>query len=288
MQNIAGDITVTAGTGDEVSIDAVKRTHGDRGQLAGVHIDVDERSGRVDIRTTHTERTDHVSVDYTIVVPASASVDVKSISGNLKVSGARGEVRAETISGNVTMTNTPRLQNAKSVSGDVVLTGVSADGDLGIGSISGNITAKGLKARGLDLGTVSGDVEISDVTCERVNAKSLSGNIEYAGSLARTGRYEINSHSGDVRLALANPSGFELNASSFSGSIRSELPMTMAGDSESAGRDAVAPPRPRRAQQSLDARDLRRWQRHADDPHLQRRHRRREAIGCGTRLARSL
>jgi len=34
-----------------------------------------------------------------------------------------------------------------------------------------------------------------------------------------------------VRLALANPSGFELNANSFSGSIRSDLPLTIGGDS---------------------------------------------------------
>jgi hypothetical protein len=30
---------------------------------------------------------------------------------------------------------------------------------------------------------------------------------------------------------LANPAGFELNASSFSGSIRSDLPLTIGGDS---------------------------------------------------------
>ena len=238
VQNIAGDITVTTGSGDELSIEAVKRTRGDHSQLAGVHIDVDERSGRVDVRTTHTARNDRVSVDYSIVLPASADVDVKSISGNLKVSGARGEVRAETISGDVTMTDTPRLENAKSVSGDVVLTGVSSDGDLAIGSVSGNITAKGLKSRGLDLNTVSGDVNISDVSCERLSAKSLSGNVEYAGTIAKTGRYEINSHSGDVRLALANPAGFELDASSFSGSIRSELPMTVGGDSAPRDRNA--------------------------------------------------
>ena len=47
----------------------------------------------------------------------------------------------------------------------------------------------------------------------------------------KSGRYEINTHSGTVRLLLANPGGFELNANSFSGSIRSELPLTIGGDS---------------------------------------------------------
>ena len=59
----------------------------------------------------------------------------------------------------------------------------------------------------------------------------MSGGVEYAGGIARNGRYEINTHSGTVRLLLANPAGFELNANSFSGSIRSDLPLTIGGDS---------------------------------------------------------
>src|SRR6266704_1200943 len=34
VANVAGDIVVTGGPGDEVSIEAIKRTHGDPSQLA--------------------------------------------------------------------------------------------------------------------------------------------------------------------------------------------------------------------------------------------------------------
>jgi len=61
--------------------------------------------------------------------------------------------------------------------------------------------------------------------------------VEYAGAIARNGRYEINAHSGTVRLLLANPAGFELTANSFSGSIRSELPLTIGGDASRRGAD---------------------------------------------------
>ena len=237
ISNISGDIVVTGGSGDEVSIEAVKRTRGDRSELASVEIVVEERAGRVEVRAEHDRmrdrgrRGDSASVDFTVTVPASASLDVHSVSGSLKVTGVRGAVRAETVSGNVTTADTPNLEHAKSVSGDVSLTGAAAEGDLSAGSVSGNITAKGLKARGLDLGSVSGDVTLTDVTCERLTIKSVSGSVEYAGAIARNGRYEINSHSGTVRLVLSNPSGFELTANSFSGSIRSDLPLTIGGDS---------------------------------------------------------
>ena len=82
LSNIAGDITITAGSGDEVSIDAVKRTRGDKSELERVQITVDDRAGRVDVRTEHDgqyrdrddrgRRSDHVSVDYTVAVPAAA------------------------------------------------------------------------------------------------------------------------------------------------------------------------------------------------------------------------
>jgi DUF4097 and DUF4098 domain-containing protein YvlB len=237
LANIAGDIVVTGGPGDEVSIEAVKRTRGDKSELARVQITVDEHAGRVDVhtegeqnRTDRNRRTDHVSVDYTVTVPASLAVDVHSVSGSVRVTGVHGALRAETVSGNVTTADSPKLETARTVSGDVSITSAAADGDLTATSVSGNVTAKGLKARGLDLGSVSGDINVSDVTCERLGIKSVSGNVEYAGAIVKSGRYEITSHSGTVRLLLANPAGFELNANSFSGSIRSELPLTIGGD----------------------------------------------------------
>ncbi|MBZ5557399.1 MAG: DUF4097 domain-containing protein [Acidobacteriia bacterium] len=237
LANIAGDIVVTGGSGDEVSIEAVKRTRGDRGELASVHIDVAERGSRVEVQTTHTLRRDRVSVDYTVSVPNSASLEVHSISGTIKVTGVRGTVRAETISGDVTVSDTPKLEAAKSTSGNVSIAGVSVEGDLVAGSVSGSVTARNVKAHGLELGSVSGGITVTDAMCDRLGAKSVSGSIEYAGTISKTGRYEINTHSGTVRLTLANPPGFELNANSFSGSVRSDFPMTIGGTADRNTRD---------------------------------------------------
>lgn len=241
IQNIAGNITVTGGAGDDVAIEAVKRTRGGAGQLATVHILVEERPGRVDVKTDHTARNDRVSVDYTVSVPMSAGVDLKSISGNVKVSGVQGAVRAETISGSVTTASTPKLEAAKTVSGDVDLTDASADAELTASSISGTVRARGLKARALDLGTVSGDVLLANVSCDRLGIRSVSGNVEYSGVLLKSGRYDINSHSGTVRLTLSSDVGFELNANSFSGSIRSDLPLTIGPATARDGRRRPGP-----------------------------------------------
>src|SRR5262249_40604800 len=81
-----------------------------------------------------------------------------------------------------------------------------------------------------DLTTVSGEIRLKDAAVERLAAKSVSGGIDYGGVLARSGRYEVNSHSGNVRFTLADNTGFELNASSFSGAVRSDFQMTIGGD----------------------------------------------------------
>jgi len=235
IANIAGDIVVTgvtAGSGDEVSIEATKRTRGDKSEFERVQINVEEHAGRVDVRTENVPPNDHdrVWVDFTVTVPASASVELHSVSGNLRISGVQGVARLETVSGNVTASSTPRIEVAKSVSGDVDVSGTSSDGDLAASSVSGNVHIKGVKARSIRLGAISGDVGVSDAACDRVDMKSLSGSVEYAGTLAKGGRYELTSHSGTVRMILSGALGFELDASTFSGSINSELPLTIGGD----------------------------------------------------------
>jgi len=232
VANIAGDVVVTGGSGDEVSIEATKRTRGDKSELGNVQITVDEHAGRVDVRTENVPPNDHdrVWVDFTVTVPASASVELHSVSGNLRISGVQGVARLETVSGNVTASSTPRIEVAKSVSGDVDVSGTSSDGDLAASSVSGNVHIKGVKARSIRLGAISGDVGVSDAACDRVDMKSLSGSVEYAGTLAKGGRYDLTSHSGTVRMILSGALGFELDASTFSGSINSELPLTIGGD----------------------------------------------------------
>ena len=59
--------------------------------------------------------------------------------------------------------------------------------------------------------------------------RSISGNITFTGDLEPNGRYELTSHSGNIRLAVAAGTGFQVEATSFSGTITSDIPITMQG-----------------------------------------------------------
>jgi DUF4097 and DUF4098 domain-containing protein YvlB len=234
LTHIAGDIRVTVGRGNDVRIEAVKRVrHRDAAEakrlLGALRVEVTQAGGRLEIRTVYprVNRGFNGSVDYTISVPQSAAVSLKTVSGDVSVDGVRGEVRAESISGDVDVSATSNLALAKTVSGDVRARDIAA-ATLTLGTVSGTVVASGLKVRTLDASSVSGDLQLSNLEVERLTAKTLSGEIAFEGSLVRGGRYEFNAHSGNVRLLLsANTPGFELDASTFNGSVRSDFPVTL-------------------------------------------------------------
>jgi DUF4097 and DUF4098 domain-containing protein YvlB len=242
LGNVSGNVTVTGGNGDEVRIEAVKRARSrdestGKSLLDELRIEVTELPNRVEVRTEYPRHRRNYtgSVDYTVTVPAGVDAAIKVVSGDVRVTNMKGELRAESISGNVVASGATRLVLAKSVSGNVDITDASADAALSISTVSGNLTGRGLKARTLELSSVSGDVVLTNVTCERAMVKTTSGNVEYDGPLARAGRYEMHAHSGNVRLGVTSTTGFELEATTFNGDVRSDFPLTLRAGIEGGG-----------------------------------------------------
>lgn len=235
LSNVAGDIIITGGGGGDVRIDAVKRTRNrdeaeGRARLQQVEIQVRELGNRVEVRTEYPreQRNLVVSVDYTISLPQNANVDVKTVSGDVRATNIRGELSTQSVSGDVIATGARRLGAVKSVSGDIQITDAEAEGQVTASTVSGDLLVRSLTAAGVEMSTVSGDVTLDKVECERADLRTVNGDIQYSGSLARNGRYEMNTHSGDIRLAVST-SGFDVEASTFGGDLRSDYALTLGG-----------------------------------------------------------
>ena len=249
LSHLAGDIRVTGGGGSEIKVEATKRVrHRDPEQakrlLQDLRIEMNNFNGRVEVRTIYPRRGSYgnnisASVDYVISVPAGASVALKSISGDISVTTVKGEVRAETVSGDVNISGTPNVSVAKTISGDVTARDIGTQTTLVLSTVSGTVIGTGLRVRALEAGSVSGDVRLIGSEVERLEAKSVSGNIEFDAPLTKGGRYEFTSHSGNVRIMLTGSTGFELDADTFSGSVRSDVPVTLRaiGRNDQAPRD---------------------------------------------------
>ena len=173
-----------------------------KSQFAQVEVTMVERAGRVEVKTVYDRNTRNhkASVDYTVTAPAGTSVYAHAISGDITITNIKGEVRIDTISGDATAIGTPGATLVRTVSGDANVSGVWNANELRATTVSGDVTVTTQRSGAVDADSISGSVTLTDVTCDRATAKSISGDIDLRRALARSGRYEFKSQSGDVRV----------------------------------------------------------------------------------------
>ena len=237
LRNLSGDITVTAGSGREATVEVIRRSRGRtdadaRLGLERVKVDQQLTGSRATIRADYPNERQapySVSVAFNVVAPAGTRVVINSVSADLKVTGILGELSANTISGDVTLTNVGSVSEAKTASGDVTIVGASGDTAINVSTLNGDVTLKHIKARSISASTISGGITGTDIVCESVTFNAMAGDTSFSGDLARNGRYEISSHSGDVHFAPSGGVGFALTASSFAGDVTSSLSLQSDG-----------------------------------------------------------
>lgn len=242
IETLSGDITITGGSGSDVQIQATKRVRAQddaRGRelLAELRVEVTERPGRVEIRAIHPRggpRNTSAGIDFTLSVPNGADVFVKTFSGDVRVTNIRGELRAETMSGDITVADASRVHTAKTMSGDLQIT--DAEGEISGGTMSGDVIIRNVKGRSLNVNTTSGDLMLTGIDVERADVGSINGTIDYSGRLQKGGRYQLHTHSGDVRLTPTTAQGFDVEARTLNGDIVSQYQMKLSQESEAGGR----------------------------------------------------
>ena len=247
LENLGGDIMVTAGSGRDVIVEIVRtsraRTDADAQLgLERIVVDVEQHGNRATIKTRYNEqgrRQFRVNTAYNVTAPAGTAINIKSLGGNLRVKGIHGDLTATTAGGNIEVAGASRISQAKTLGGNITLTDVNSDGTLVAETFGGNVTLQGVKARRITASTTGGDVIARDVDAESAELSSLGGSVEFGGALSRNGRYDLHSTGGNIRLFPTGPVGFELDASTFAGEIRSDLSLKMVGP-------IVAPRGPRR------------------------------------------
>jgi DUF4097 and DUF4098 domain-containing protein YvlB len=236
--NVSGDIEIQSWKEDQVKIEALKVSEASsldkaKENAALVPIEVTRDGDTLRIETKKPERqgflgwtSPKVSVFYKLWVPEKASVEVVSVSGDVKLAPIGGTAKIHCVSGNVDVEGAAGVE-IDLVSGDVIVGNVL--GDAYLKTVSGNITATKVKGS-VEVVSVSGDLELKDVSdAKTVTGKSVSGNITYAGTILAGGNYEFAVHSGDVTLKIPSNSAFDFEASTFSGSIDSDFQIQVMG-----------------------------------------------------------
>lgn len=198
VQNLYGDVEITAWDRDEVLVVATKHSS-DGGHLDEAQIVVDNSSGMVSIHTQYTGggAGEAARVEYHIMVPRGANLDnVKLTNGGLLLSGMAGTVKASLVNGSIT---------AEGMAGQVDLSTVNGCLDAGFQRLS--------KRHPITLSSVNGPIKVSlpAGAGAHVSALNRSGGIaaDFGRSWRGAGGHRLEAvvNGGGTAIRLHNVNG---------------------------------------------------------------------------------
>ncbi len=172
-----------------------------RVELVGDRLIISEPRGA--FRDIVTRRRD--SLEVVVSLPSHSAVMVKTASSDAALDGSFGEIEMQSASADLRVTGT--------VDGDITVK--SASGDVHLPHVRGHVDVRG----------VSGDLHADSIDGS-VSVTVVSGDVRIDS--LREGTVSVRSVSGDVELGIAPGSDVDLDASSASGELVSEVPLSDA------------------------------------------------------------
>lgn len=229
----SGDITIKTGGSSQVMVHGTVRSNNEwfGGDAESVVHSVESNPPIVQngssIRIGYNlpdEAKRHVSISYEITVPADTTVQASSGSGEIRVDGVRSPVKLHTGSGDIRVTDLGPQSHVDTGSGSIRAESTTAPFYAGTGS--GDIQADLTGGGDVEVHSGSGGVRVRGVN-GGLRARTGSGEINADGNVK--GPWQLHTASGSIRLAFSSSSGFNLDAHTGSGSIHSDLPITVQG-----------------------------------------------------------
>jgi DUF4097 and DUF4098 domain-containing protein YvlB len=198
IQNLYGDVQITAWDRDEVLVRATRHSTDPR-RLNDAQIVIDSSSGLVSIRTQYSgaDAEHPASVEYHIMVPRNANLEnVRLINGGLSISGVTGPIKASSVNGSI---------RAENLEGQADLSTINGHLEAGFSRIS--------RCHPISLSSVNGPIKLSLPSDARatVSALNLSGGIDSdfgrVWRASRGHRLDAALHGGGASIRLHNVNG---------------------------------------------------------------------------------
>lgn len=209
VMNGAGSIHVTGWERDSVQWSGHHRADqqlfgGGSPRMVKVGVGGEEAPVRLVVRVPHGAKL--------VIDAGEASVDVDGMTGPVEIRGGGGAVH---------LAGTPVRVTIETADGDVTLErGTFRSTE--IRTAGGDIRVTGGREE-VVLTTVTGEVMAELVGVTRGNLSSVTGAVRMRGSVDPTGTLSVESHGGDVTIALERGTGVELVATAFGGTIVNTL-----------------------------------------------------------------
>jgi DUF4097 and DUF4098 domain-containing protein YvlB len=193
--NPYGLISVKPASGNQVVVNAV--LYSDK-----VEVDQNQGGNHVSVVSHLLEGADPTSgrVDYEVLVPADASVTLRSTSGPL---------RAERLHGDIVLEGNTATVDVRDVS----------EGHVHVKTLNGPVTLTNVSDGHVEITSVSGDVALNSVNGPLVSVNSTSGKIHYDGDFGDGGEYSLMTHTGDIEATAPSYASIDVVANSAHGKV---------------------------------------------------------------------
>jgi len=216
LRNVRGDIEISGWDRPQVSVVAIKKLGTEWGaheSFEETNVEMEQDGPRVRVHTHRREWGSIFSligigrmppqVDYTITVPVTSDVSIRTVEGKLTISNVTGSVYARTVSGAI---------HLERVSGQVITNCVN--GSVHGIEISGTLAAK----------SVSGRITVTQSKLSSLWSKTVDGTVSLETTIDPTGTYEATSVSGSLHLFVPAQSRISAEFSGISGRATCDLP----------------------------------------------------------------
>jgi hypothetical protein len=196
-----GAISVKPGRSDEVVVTA-------RFKSDSVEVDEQQNGNRIGIASHLLRGADQQAgqVDYELLIPPDATLNLRSASGPLSV---------ERLQGDLTLEGTDAVVNVRNV----------ANGHVHVRTMRGPITLTDVRNGHVEIASISGDVHLKSVDGPLVQAVSGSGRIFYDGDFGSAGNYRFTTHTGDIEALAPADVSADFRAHSVLGRVQHDFPL---------------------------------------------------------------
>jgi DUF4097 and DUF4098 domain-containing protein YvlB len=213
INRVEGNITIKTWNRSAVQVRAADR---------GAQLQVEVSGRQVSVDADDEDRGPYDG-DLELTVPADMAVSINTQSGDVTISGLKGDLDVETVEGNIDVQGGTGVVTLQTTDGEIHVSGAS--GRLELNSVDGEITGHDLDGE-IKAESVDGSVTLDNVTASSIDASSVDGSVAVSGMLKPGGRYRLSSHDGGVTLSVPALDA-TVNVSTFSGSFDSDFPVTL-------------------------------------------------------------
>ena len=214
----AGEIVVSEGNAGTVGV----RVSGSKAD----EFRIEQRGDVIVVAPERSMRRWLGGADIELQVPAGATLDLRTTSGDVAVGVATDELSVSLASGDVRARDVARVASVRSAAGDVSIDAVgerlevtTASGDVRIGSVG----------RDASVTSASGTVHLARVG-ESAGVKTASGDVvvsRFDGT-----DLQVATLSGDIRIGVPPHRLLDLDLQTLSGDLRNRLPEGAGGEPE--------------------------------------------------------